>query len=258
MLNVSLPRKQSPRSIYWLIRNIVSIISLRDLALEISCYKNSLKIDDDSFCSLTNLKSLRLTISPCQWYRQASVCVSHLTGLTSLALGGVAINGGTDPLSKLVSLSLDSLPLPSGDPSNALEQMTKLEELSLGRYHKSVLPNHVLSRLTNLRRLSLTTIDFVDLEFFQSLASLPKLTSLAFWSMSLRAQMDDFRVQFILLTQLEELRLHCGSGFDVLGLFGYGTFPRLRHLAIACPKLEEGEEQMLFSRFSCLRSFKPM
>ena len=258
VLRLSLPWMQSQQSIHRIASDIEFIVGLRDLTLEISCCEKELKLGTDCFRSLTDLRSLRLIIVPFYEFRIAPFCLSHLTRLTSLALAGMSIDGSIEPLNELAYLSLRRLPQPFTDLDEELAQMTKLTELQFLDRDLRIPPNGVLSCLKNLRRLMLATEAKVDLGFCQSLASLPELTSLFFWSMSKQTETKDFRMQFVLLTQLQELRLRCGSDFDVLDLFGYGTFPRLRHLAIGSPTLADGEEQAMFNRFPCLRSYKSM
>ena len=212
---------------------------------------------DDVFHTLTNLQSLSLVFCVTAPTR-VSVCVSRLTRLTSLALEGVSIQGSIALLHKLAHLSLAYLTPTSEDLSSALIQLTKLTKLRWDDRDLSPLPNHVLSQLKSLRRLELYSKVYHDLGFFRSLAGLSDLTSLFFVCEAKQAALDSFRMQFTVLTQLQELELHCGRRplFDIVGLFGECTFPRLRYLAIRCPKLEERDEWMLFSRFPSLRSYK--
>ena len=233
---------------------VATIDTLRSLNLEtIFCPRHPI---DDVFYTLTNLQSLSLVFCITA-HRRVSVRVSQLTRLTSLALEGVSIQGSIVLLHKLAHLSLADLAPASEDLSSALTQLTKLTKLRWDDRCVRPLPNHVLSQLKSLRRLTLCTRVYHDQGFFQSLASLSNLTSLAFWSATCQARLDGFRMQFTVLTQLQELELFCERPeFDVVRLFGEGTFPRLRYLTIGCPKLEERDEWMLFSRFQCLRSFK--
>ena len=233
---------------------VATIGTLRSLNLAtIFCPRHPI---DDVFYTLTNLQSLSLVFSRMAPAR-VSVCVSRLTRLTSLALKGVSIQGSIVLLHKLEHLSLRNVPLASEDLSSALIQLTKLTELRWDDRPLPPLPNHVLSQLKSLRRLTLCTRVDLDLEFFQSLASLSGLTSLDFSSKTCQAGLDNFRKQFTVLTQLQELELFCRRPtFNVVRLFGKGTFPRLRRLGILHPKLEKSVERMVFSRFKCLRSFK--
>ena len=235
---------------------VASIDTLTSLTLRMS--SNPRDPIGTVFCSLTNLQSLSLLISARGLPRRfSSVCVSQLTRLTSLALEGLSIQGSIAPLGELSHLSLEKVPPQSEDLNSALTQLTKLTELLWNDKRLPTLSNHVLSQLKRVQRLILYTQDDVDLEFFQSLASLSDLKSLEFWGLSDQVRLDSFRMQFTVLTQLQELELYCGcTEFDVVGLFGEGTFPRLRYLKIGHPKLEEGDEQKLFNRFPCLRSFK--
>ena len=246
---------QSKESIDSLLSVVATVDTLRSLSLRMSSYPKHTV--GDVFCSLTNLQSLSLLIAACGRPRHVSVCVSQLTQLTSLALEGVSIQGSVVPLDKLSHFSLQKSPPISEDLGNALTQLTRLTELLWNDERLPSLPNYVLSQLKSLRRLTLDTQDDLDAEFFQSLASLTDLTSLVLWSRSKVRHEDSFRKQFTMLSQLQGLRLFCGHvvEFDVLRLFGEGTFPRLRYLRITNLKLEEGDEQILFSRFPCLRSF---
>ena len=119
---------QSRQSILRSTSVVKFIVSLQDLGLEISGRGSELRIGDKSFRSLTNLQALYLIITPFFEFRTASVCVSHLTRLTSLALAGVSIRGGIDTLDELVYLSLRRLPQPFKDLNKALMQTTKLTE----------------------------------------------------------------------------------------------------------------------------------
>ena len=239
---------------------VAAIDTLRSLALSMHSYpRHSI---GDVFCFLTKLQSLSLVVyTSFLRARRVSVCVSQLTRLTSLKLGGVSIRGSFLPLSKLKYLSMNKLPRSWEDPSNALVQLTNLTELQWNDEGRSILSNHILSQLKSLRRLSLSARDDLDPEAFQSLASLTNLTTFAYCSSSKQASLDSFRKQFTVLTQLQELTLECGGTtsqeFDVLGLFGEGTFPRLRQLVLWHPKQKRGDEQMLFNRFPCLKSYMP-
>ena len=256
VLEMSVDEGESEEFLLSLFSVVASIDTLWSLTLRMRVYPRH--PTSNVFCSLTNLQSLSL-LSTAIWRSWwSSVCVSQLTRLTSLALEGVSIEGSIVPLDQLVYLSLVMLPPVGEDLSNALIQLTKLTELVWNEC-RPILPNHILSQLKNLRRLRLDTRDVLDSEFFQSLASLPYLTSLTFSSISEQASLDSFQMQFTVLTQLQQLELSCkGTKFDVFGRFGEGTFPRLKYLAFTHPKLEESDGQILFKRFPCLRSFKTL
>ena len=259
VLEMYINEVQPEESLDSLFSVVASIDTLRSLALFMHFYqRHSI---GDVFCSLKNLQSLSLMVYTSLRPRCVSVCVSQLTHLTALRLIGVSIRGSFLPLSELKCLSMSKLPCVWEDPSNALVHMTNLTELQWTDQHRSILSNHILSQLKSLQSLSLAARDDLDPEAFQSLASFPDLTTLAYWNSTKKAGLDSFRKQFTVLTQLQELRLRCGGQmsqeFDVLGLFGEGTFPRLRYLMIWNPKQKRGDEQMLFNRFPCLKSYMP-
>ena len=248
---------ESEESLDSLFSVVAAIDTLRSLALSMHCYpRHSI---GDVFCSLTNLQSLSLVVyTSFGKPRRVSVYVPELTRLTSLTLRGASIKGSIAPLSELKCLSLGNLHQVPQNLSNDIGQLTNLTKLLWCDERRSILSNHILSQLKSLRSLSLSARDDLDPEAFQSLALLSNLTYLTYRSSSKQANLDSFRMQFTVLTQLQELRLRCGGRmsqeFDALGLFGEGTFPRLRYLWISCPNLEKGDEQMLFNRFPCLRS----
>ena len=252
VLNMVLSNIKSNKSLHSHLSNVTSIASLKDLTLEIECFRN--KTIGSIFSSLTNLQSLNLKISRIERVR---VTVSHLTGLTSLTLSGAWIEGSLDPLDKLTYLFLDILSIEEPkDLSNTLMQMTNLEELHYYERHMPAHMDRAICHLKNLRRLSLATADDLNLEFMQRIASLPQLTGFAFWNVSSHKKEDRVWKPFSVLTQLHELHICRRSDFDVLSVFAECSFPRLKYLVISLPSLKENEEQLLFKRFPCLRSLK--
>ena len=185
-----------------------------------------------------------------------SNAISHLTGLVKLSTI-LPIDGSLlDRFKRLTTLKMTVCDANRVDLEHSLTNLELLEELELS---SSVsISARAFSKLVRLKRLSLSTGEEIDEEFFRILPGLSQFTSLTVHHPYGTSLSLSYFAQFNLLSNLRELCIASGSDLfsNPCDVFQEGSFPRLRALRIGLGDFSNDTRRRMMERFPCLNALE--
>ena len=239
-----------------------------DHVLEVSSLRNLTELDIGSvFLRMSTMNRFFVSHSPQPFgfgmpygadtkAESLSNAISHLTGLVKLSTY-LPIDGSLlDRFKRLTTLRMTV----RGDNRVVLEHsLTNLELLEELELSSSVsISARAFSKLVRLKRLSLSTGEEIDEEFFRILPGLSQFTSLTVHHPYGTSPPLSYFAQFNLLSNLRELCIASGSDLlsNLCDVFQEGSFPRLRALRIGLGDFSNDTRRRMMERFPCLNALE--
>ena len=239
-----------------------------DCVVGISSLRNLTELDIGSSC----LKRPRVTkgsashsqrIPSFYRFRAAAIeasplsdSISQFTGLIKLSTFFPNPGSVLSRFTRLTTLRMSVCESTVADLEHSLPSLELLEELDLLSYVN--ISARGFSRLTKLKRLSLSIPKEIDEEFFRVLPGLSQLTSLIVCHPSETSPSLSYFAQFNHLSSLREL--HIASVSDVLlnpcDIFQEGCLPRLRVLGVGYGSFSEDIHTTMMKRFPSINTLR--